>query len=347
MFSRGWNVTLITFASVESDFYKLPAGITRVGLNRLGKSHSLWGAFSGNWNRIRDLRREVQRTGTGIVVSFVATCNIVMLFATLGLSVATIVSERSAPQWNIGRIWALLRKLIYRRADAIVVQTEQAAEWIRSITRHNRIVHIPNPVSSPGNLTPAIPAAFPSSGKKIILSVGRLHPVKGYANLIAAFALISETCFDWDLIILGEGQQRPELEGLVRKCGLGDRVFLPGKVSNPGDWMERADLYVSSSVTEGFPNALCEAMARGLPVISTDCPVGPREIIRHGVDGLLVPPQDDLALAGAIRSLIDNPQSRLALAKRAREVLKRFDAEVILSKWEALFKTFVPAEVRV
>jgi len=118
---------------------------------------------------------------------------------------------------------------------------------------------------------------------------------------------------------------------------LAGRVFLPGWIGNLGEWYERADLYVMSSRFEGFGNTLAEALSYGLAAVSFDCDTGPRDIIRHEVDGLLVPPENVARLSNALDRLMGDPVLRQSFGKRAIEVRERFSMERIAGMWEQLF----------
>jgi glycosyltransferase involved in cell wall biosynthesis len=172
--------------------------------------------------------------------------------------------------------------------------------------------------------------------------MGRLSKEKGFDLLLEAFSRIAGAHLDWQLKILGDGPLRSELEEQAAKRGLTSRVEFTGVVADPFPMLISADLFVMSSRYEGFGNALCEAMASGLAVISFDCPSGPREIVRNEVDGLLVPAEDVIALAAAMDRLMSNCQERMRLAARAPEVAERFGLTRVLKLWDQLFADLLP-----
>jgi glycosyltransferase involved in cell wall biosynthesis len=173
--------------------------------------------------------------------------------------------------------------------------------------------------------------------------MGRLHAVKGFDTLILAYQRIAEKLPDWDLVVLGEGAERSRLEALRDRLGLENRVFLPGRTEEPHRALSAGEIFVLSSRAEGFGLALIEAMAAGLAVISTDCPVGPPEIITDGEDGILVPVDDPSALAGAIQELAQNNERRAALSRKAVNVRERFARSSVLAHWGRFLEGFVQA----
>jgi len=189
-----------------------------------------------------------------------------------------------------------------------------------------------------GVRVPAATDSAPEQAGPTILAMGRLSPEKGFDLLLQAFAQLAGRNSDWTLAIAGEGPRRSMLEQQIAHLGLSDRVRLLGWVSQPHRLMRQARLFVLSSRYEGFPVALLEAMACGLPAVSFDCDSGPREIIRHELDGLLVPPGDVSALAGSIERLLRDDALRATLAHHARDVAQRFSQESFAAKWEEVLQ---------
>ena len=163
-----------------------------------------------------------------------------------------------------------------------------------------------------------------------ILTVGRLVTQKDHASLIKAFALLPKD-INTKLVILGEGPLRAELEALVTQLKLDGRVLLPGFMVDPYPWFQSADLFVLSSLWEGFGNVIVEAFECGLPVVSTNCPSGPAEILDDGQFGKLVPVNDPAALAAAIAESLKISHDRVALKRRAQDFSVRKISDEYLS----------------
>ncbi|MFA5665077.1 glycosyltransferase family 4 protein [Castellaniella sp.] len=328
----------VTLAGSGQDAYALPAGVRRIALDVARDSRGALQALIGNLGRYRAVRRVLREERPDVVVGMMTRPSILALLAAHGLGVPVIATEHShPPARRLPRFWVVLRRRAYPRAHAVVALTRRSAQWLDAHVPGVRAQVIPNAAiwPIPGG-EPVRPAPAPGP-RSIVLAVGRLHAVKGFDCLIRAFARLAEAQPHWDLVILGEGPERPALEALRSQLGLDHRIQLPGRVGNVADWYRASSLYVLSSRTEGLPNTLLEAMASGLPCVAFDCETGPSDIIRADVDGVLVRElQDPAALAAALGRLMADPALRARLAHRAPEVLQRFGQDRIMVLWDAL-----------
>lgn len=220
----------------------------------------------------------------------------------------------------------------YRDLDAVVTMTEADAAVYRA-----RMMLPGVKVTSVPNIVPAA-AVPPSDGTaKVIAAAGRLAPGKRFDLLVEAFSAVAAKEPDWELRVYGGGTERDRLRTLIDGLGLAGRVRLMGTRTPIETEFAKASLVVSSSEAESFGMTLVEAMRCGVPVISTDCPLGPAEIITDGVDGRLVPVGDTRALAEAMVDLIEDPAWRRAMSSAALESAHRFDPEPIVARYEELF----------
>ncbi|MGE0315484.1 MAG: glycosyltransferase family 4 protein [Lautropia sp.] len=336
--ARRWQVALLTLEPAAGDFYAVDARVDRIGLDVAGPAGGLVGALAGNARRLRAIRRALARGRYDAVLALTAEVSVLAILATRGLGLRVVVSERiHPPALRLGRAWHRLRRLVYPHADQVVVQTEDTRRWIERHTPGARARVIPNPVvlPLPGAEPRLPPAQLLGPDRRLLLAVGRLSPQKGFDLLIPAFSRIAADHPAWTLVILGEGAERTALEALVAAHGQQARVLLPGHAGNLEDWYRRASLFVLSSRFEGFPNALVEAMAHGCPAVAFDCPTGPRDLVRDGVDGVLVTATDSAdALSGALARAMGDDALRARLSSRATEVAARFDPDTILEHWE-------------
>lgn len=329
------DVTLITLDTRDTDRFPLHHNVHRVSLDLMRESKYPWQAVRNNLARIRRLRGAIRDTGAERVVSFTDKMNVLTLLASVGQRWKVIITERSDPRWQkMSRGWELLRRFTYPRCSALVVQTESVAEYARRLVRKRPVYVIPNAV-----MPPAGQAALGEperSDHRVVAAMGRLSVEKGFDLLIEAFAKIADKQPDWDLRIAGDGVERRRLEHTIESRGLTERVELCGWVDQPHAFLRDASFFVLPSRYEGFPNVLLEAMACGLPVVSFDCDSGPREIVRHETDGLLVPPEDVEALAQALDRLMSRSAECARLSQNATEVTTRFGCEVFFERWERI-----------
>ncbi|MEO3432598.1 glycosyltransferase family 4 protein [Inquilinus sp. CAU 1745] len=338
---RGWEVTILTLAARSMDAYAFNPGVRRIALNAAGESASPVSAIAANLRRVWAIRRALRQVSPDVVLAMMTTANVLALLAVCGTRIPVVVSERVyPPMLPVGRAWAALRRWTYPRARAVVALTIENARWLEQNCPGSRTTVIPNPVPWPlPDGEPRLsPAGTLADGCRLLLAVGRLVPQKGFDSLLNAFARLASANPDWHLVIVGEGQDRLALETQRARMGLEGRVHLPGHVGNIRDWYARADLFVLSSRFEGFPNVLAEAMASGCPAVSFDCDTGPRDIIRSGIDGLLVPLKEGSSgLADGMCELICDDERRHVMALRATEVRERLSQPHILQLWEDLF----------
>jgi glycosyltransferase involved in cell wall biosynthesis len=329
---RGDEVVLVTQVPVGGEAFPIPDAVHRVGLGLRRDTHSLPEALRANAERVRAIRAELVRHRPDVIVAFENVTNVLTLIAAVGLPTPVVVSERVDPRHHpIGRIWSVLRALSYPRAATVVLQTESLKAWARSLPRPPRVAVIPNPA-------PAFAAR--SDAPRIVdgpyvLGMGRLVRQKGFDLLVRAFALVARRHAEHRLVIAGDGDRAP-LERLAGELGVGARVHLPG-VLDPAVAMRDAEAFVLSSRYEGFPNVLLEAMALGRAVVATRCPSGPDEVITDGADGLLVAPEDPVALAGALDRVLTDAGLRARLGEAARARMASYGLDQIVERWDAVF----------
>ena len=247
--------------------------------------------------------------------------------------------------WSVARIAQqpltrlvirLTMRLMYGHADAIVAVSKGSASDLARMARMQprSVTTIYNPLIDPLKAAPGLPTspeAWVTGPHKRVLAAGTLTEIKDYPTLIRAFSLVKES-IDAKLLILGEGAQRAQLESLVAELGLADKVSMPGFVLNPRSYFAHAHLHVLSSIGEGLPSVIVEALEQGTPVVSTDCPSGPREILDNGRFGTLVPVGDPPALAEAILGSLMAAHDTEVLRARAME----FSIEPAVDQYLAL-----------
>ena len=261
-----------------------------------------------------------------------------------GISTRVIVSEQNhlsrsiqgRRQWRWRFVTPLVRRA-YPRADAIVSVSDGVADDLSRLAHlpRERVTTIYNPIVTPALHAEAqVPLDHPwfrPDAPPVVLGVGRLHRQKDFPTLLRAFARVRARR-PARLAVLGEGKLRAELETLARTLGVAADVALPGFVENPHTYMARAAVFALSSAYEGLANVVIEALACGCPVVSTDCPSGPAEILAGGTYGTLVPVGDDAALAHAICDTLDDPPPRERLIERAQF----FSADRAVEQYERL-----------
>lgn len=330
---RGFCVTLLTFNQLTPDFFRLPDGVVRVRAPEVVSSSPRWFNVCAQ-ARLRVATREViLETKPHLVISFIDVVNIAVLAALRGSGIPVIVSERV--DWRLNRLnwrWRFLRRVLYPEAKRVVVQTQALVQVSKSYWPKWKCLDIANPVPMVRDVQNQRPKL---SGHHNIIAVGRLTYQKGFDLLLRAFAANADIA-NWRLTIVGEGHDRRVLQDQARALAIDHLVDFVGIIDDVMPLLKKSDIFVLSSRFEGFPNALLEAMQCGLPVVAFDCPSGPAEIVRDGVNGLLVQRENVQGLSDAMRNLMEDPTLRARLAARASLFEPRFSPEFIFERWENL-----------
>jgi glycosyltransferase involved in cell wall biosynthesis len=286
--------------------------------------------------RLLTLTREIKKAKPDVILSFLTNVNVAAIITSKLTGIPVVVSERIYPPYSpVNIFYRIARKWLYPLANCVVVQTDKGNEWLRSNIPRAKSLIIPNPIQNPLSQTEPY-TAIPSYMKKrrILLAVGRLNHQKGFDLLIEAFSVLSKTFSEWDLVIIGEGEERTTLEEMVFNLALERRIKLIGRAGNLADWYSNADLFVMSSRYEGFPNTLLEAMSHGLASVSVDCISGPSDMIKHAENGLLVNQSEQAdELVNALSLIMSDEGLRKKIGENARQINELYQIDLIASQW--------------
>lgn len=305
--------------------------VCQLGLATLagqGRLRAVWARFAAIRSKIAGLRPDV-------VLSFMDTMNMMAIGAGITTGIPVVVSERVDPaQHRIGMAKSLARRMLYPFARTCVVQTTRIRDFsCRSWVP--RPVVIPNPV--PAVVQTANPSQASADGCHRIVALGRLHRQKGFDILIEAFRRVAKDRPDWSLTIYGEGEERTALQAQIDAAGLADRIALPGLTTEAAAALSGAHILAFPSRYEGFPNALAEGMAAGLPAIGFRNVSGVEDLIVDGETGLLADDADPVAaLAAALARLMSDAGERGRMGTAAKVRVKAWDVKHVLGQWEAV-----------
>lgn len=248
-----------------------------------------------------------------------------------------VICERNNPDFY-SKGYRKLFSLMARKADGCVCQTTTILNWYRTkLSPKTKSIVVANSINGD-----VLNAAVSELGDKVIMTMGRLEPQKNQAMLISAFAELANVYPEYNLVIYGKGPLENDLKAQITSLGLDNRIELRGFTNNVVEAYRHSCLFVLTSDHEGMPNVLAEAMAMGLPCISTDCGGGgAKELISNGENGLLIPRQDKQSLIKAINDILSSETLSRQLSVNAIKVREKLSPTIIHAKWEDYFKTVI------
>ncbi len=332
---HGHEVEIITFKDSDS-FYTLEDKVThlRLGFDEIALSLSLKRIF-GALKRMFKIRSFIKKRKLDVLIGMSFSMTWYTVFATKFTKTKSVGTERNNPyKYKATKINSFLRKFFYKFCDGYVFQTKKSSLFF-TVKLKKRDIIIPNAIFN----ETVYKLTVPEKREKLICAVGRLNEQKRFDILIDAFASIAEKIPEHRMIIFGEGDLRKELEERVASYSLEERIFLPGTDPEAVKIVNRADVFVLSSDLEGMPNVLMEAMAMGVPCVSTRCDMGPEELIENEKNGLLVDVGSTQQIAQAMFGIIKNPDLSEKLSSNARGLIRTHSIDAISEKWLDFLKS--------
>lgn len=323
MAGRDDNVTILMTAGDEV-VYRLEENVRLISIGQASGGNPLV-----QLKRLAAMRRYFKAHRQSHIVSFSTTINLFTILASLGLGMDVIVSERNDPN-RFHHKW--LRNMIYEMGDRFVFQTEDAVEcFSKAICKRSSV--IPNPIRS------GLPEVYTGEREKKIAAAGRLESQKNHRLLLEAFAGFHESFPEYTLHIYGKGKLEQELKALASELHIESHVVWEGFREDILERIRTYSMYVLSSDYEGISNSLMEAMALGLPCISTDCPIGGSALcIQDGENGRMTPIGDSKSLQEAMEWIAQDDSRAEAMGQRAAEIRERFSEEKICERWRSFIE---------
>lgn len=335
--NEGYRVTMVTqYRYPDEEEYLLPSQIKRV-LSDLNSEELSNSRIVNFCRRITKLHRIWKTERPDLVLSCIGKNNFMTVVTTMFTGTKAVVSVvGEAGEEYPGRLMRFLANLLFPHAAGVVLQTERSKYFFRNRVRKKAII-------LPNSLNPAfIKPRYEGEREKRIVAVGRMDANKNHEMMIRAFAGLKDKYPEYTLTIYGDGELHRYLEDLAEQLGIAERVDMPGVIPDVAARIERAALFLLTSYSEGVSNALIEAMASGLPVISTDVPGGGTvELITDKENGLIIPVGDKQALEEAMDKLLSNPAYADQLGREAAKIQHRLAPDRVNNLWREYFDRII------
>ena len=322
------NDVSIVISVKKATYYKLNDKVKLYGLDKENAKRNF---ILRNISRINRLNSIINQTQPDIIISFLPEPSYRVLFLKLiHKKLNIIVSVRNDPKTEYSNwIKKTIMKFLYGKANGFIFQTQEAKEFFSPKIQKISVV-IPNPISEEFMVKPYL-----GERKKTIVTVGRLEEQKNHKLLIDSFCAIENKYPEYKLLIYGSGSKENEIKKYIEEIKLKNKIELKGNVNDIKNEIYTSGLFILSSNFEGMPNALMEAMALGLPVISTDCPCGgPKFLIRNFENGILVPINNKTKMVEAIEFLLDNEKKSKKMGIEANKISEKLNPNNIYMMWE-------------
>ena len=323
------EVTYLTWHDLPV-FYDIDKRVNVVCVEKETGSHSAW-------IRMKWLRRFVKEEKPDVFLSFSTPFNMISLVALMGLGLKVVVSERNDPaHFRWGGLAKVIRNVLYLKADGILVQTETSKSHLWKPLAKRALI-IPNPLMIERDI---IGAALTSEKKQVIITASRLVPQKRIDLIVKVFSEFHKIHPNHKLFIYGEGPERERLQLLIKELELTNSVKMPGVIQNLWEKMKVAEMFVMSSEFEGMSNSMLEALALGLPCISTKVS-GAIDVIKDGKNGLLVDINDRNALLEAMTELAEQKGKRECLGAEASHIADDLSLMKVSAMWTGYVDSFI------
>jgi GalNAc-alpha-(1->4)-GalNAc-alpha-(1->3)-diNAcBac-PP-undecaprenol alpha-1,4-N-acetyl-D-galactosaminyltransferase len=288
-------------------------------------------AIKNNISLTHKLIKTVKDNQIDVLIGFTTTPNILIILSSFFLKIKVFISERNNPEiYQHSYLRKICTRILYPFTDGLIIQTGFSKNYFQKFLKAEKIQIIPNLIDE--NLI-SLKEEY-EKRENIILNVGRLDTNKNQKLLLEAFANLNPK--NWKLILVGDGVLKMEYQGLAKKLGLSDKVEFIETVTNIEKYYNRAKLFVFTSQSEGFPNALLEAMSFGIPCIASDCNSGPSEIIQHNENGFLFEVNNQKQLEKQITELMENESLRLKFSKSAIQSTSKYYSDEIYKQWKSI-----------
>lgn len=328
LLSKGHQVVIVTTTIYEPE-YDLPKGAKRI-FPDITEEEMTDSRIENFKRRFLKLRNVWKTEKPDVIISFIGKNNFMAILTAWGLKIPLITSVRGEPKAEYySKVQEILAKTLMGKADGIILQTPDARDYFPKWIQKKSVI-LENPLNPE-----FIDEYYTGERVKEIVTVGRIDANKNQRLIVEAFEKIADDIPDVKLVIYGGGEGKEKLEDYVSKSPYKERIQLPGPVSDVKNQIQKVKLFVLSSNTEGMPNALMEALALGIPSISTDCPCGgPRMLMEGKENGVLVPVGDADAMAEAMKQLLMDEHMWKKYSENAYKAAKELHPDSINRKWE-------------